>query len=106
MIMSNIAAPAAADARPLQGKPRVPTAWDGISGGLRRHRGLLIAASAAGIGVSAGWMWLGAAAVTPLLYLLPCAAMMAMCMRGQGTSINSTVNPSPKSGNPDPGSSQ
>jgi hypothetical protein len=30
----------------------------------------------------AGWKWLGAAAMLPLLPILPCAAMMAMCMRG------------------------
>ncbi|MFW2445791.1 MAG: hypothetical protein ACN4E6_00565 [Qipengyuania pacifica] len=27
-------------------------------------------------------MWFGFAAVLPLLYLLPCLAMMAMCMKG------------------------
>jgi len=27
-------------------------------------------------------MWFGFAAVLPLLYLFPCLAMMAMCMKG------------------------
>ncbi|MCP2017743.1 MAG: hypothetical protein ABJF09_03440 [Qipengyuania citrea] len=29
-----------------------------------------------------GSMWFGFAAVLPLLYLFPCLAMMAMCMKG------------------------
>jgi hypothetical protein len=29
-----------------------------------------------------GSVWLGLAAVLPLLYLLPCLAMLAMCMKG------------------------
>jgi hypothetical protein len=28
-----------------------------------------------------GWAWLGLAAVLPLFYVLPCAAMLAFCMR-------------------------
>jgi hypothetical protein len=57
---------------------------------LRGRRGLLLVAAALGIiGILAGWTWLGTAAVLPLLYILPCAAMMAMCMRGHGGSANS-----------------
>ena len=31
-----------------------------------------------------GWYALGFAAVLPLLYVLPCMAMMGFCMRGMG----------------------
>ena len=56
---------------------------------LRGRWGLLLAAAAFGIiGILAGWTWLGSAAVLPLLYTLPCAAMMAVCMRGHGGSAN------------------
>jgi hypothetical protein len=56
---------------------------------LRGRWGLLLAAAALGIiGMLAGWTWLGSAAVLPLLYTLPCAAMMAVCMRGHGGSAN------------------
>src|SRR5258707_15868925 len=57
---------------------------------LSGRRGLLLVAAALGIiGILAGWTWLGTAAVLPLLYTLPCAAMMAMCMRGHGGSATS-----------------
>jgi len=60
---------------------------------LRGRRGLLLVAAALGIiGILAGWTWLGTAALLPLLYTLPCAAMMAMCMRGHGGSANSPTN--------------
>jgi hypothetical protein len=56
---------------------------------LSGRRGALLAAAALGIiGILAGWTWLGTAAVLPLLYTLPCAAMMAVCMRGHGGSAN------------------
>lgn len=52
---------------------------------LRGRGGLLaLAAVLAVTGFLAGWAWLGTAAVLPLLYALPCAAMMAMCMKGHG----------------------
>src|SRR5260221_10633314 len=55
---------------------------------LRGRRGLLLVAAALGIvGILVGWTWFGTAAVLPLLYILPCAAMMA-CMRGHGGSAN------------------
>jgi len=54
---------------------------------LKGYKGLLILAAGLGItGLLTGWMWLGAAAVLPLLYTLPCVVMMAMCMRGHGRS--------------------
>ncbi len=43
---------------------------------LSGRRGLLLVAAALGIiAILAGWTWLGTAAVLPLLYTLPCAAM-------------------------------
>jgi hypothetical protein len=41
----------------------------------------------------AGWKWLGAAAMLPLLSILPCTAMMAMCMRGHDGSGNTLAAP-------------
>jgi hypothetical protein len=56
---------------------------------LRGRRGLLLVAAALGIvGILVGWTLFGTAAVLPLLRILPCAAMMAMCMRGHGGSAN------------------
>src|SRR5258708_30353778 len=71
---------------------------------LRGRRGLLLVAAALGIvGILAGWTWLGTAAVLPLLYTLPCAAMMAMCMRGHGGAANSpTKSGSGKGSGADP----
>jgi len=53
---------------------------------LRRGRGMLVLVTAvAGIvALASGWYWLGFAAIAPLLFLLPCAAMMAFCMKGTG----------------------
>ena len=68
----------------------------------RTRRGLLIGTAALGIiAFLAGWRWLGAAAVLPLFYLLPCAAIILMCVRGHGGSTNAPTtpgsNPEPKS---------
>ena len=41
--------------------------------------GLILAAGAA---LAIGQHWLALADLLPLLYLLPCAGMMAMCMKG------------------------
>ena len=40
----------------------------------------------AAAGLVFGGVWWGFAAILPLLYVLPCAAMMAMCMKGHGGS--------------------
>jgi hypothetical protein len=61
----------------------------GVAAFLGGRKGLALAAAALGIvAFLAGWMWLGTAAVLPLLYTLPCAATMAMCMKGQGGAGN------------------
>jgi hypothetical protein len=46
----------------------------------------------------AGWRWFGTAAVLPLLYILPCVAMMAMCMRGRGGLGNAPTAPNDSTG--------
>jgi hypothetical protein len=56
---------------------------------LRSGKGLLLVAAALGIiAFFAGWQWFGTAAMLPLLYVLPCAAMVAMCMNGHGGAGN------------------
>ena len=51
---------------------------------LSRRRGLVFggAAIVAGIVLALNQHWLAIAALTPLLFLLPCAVMMFMCMKG------------------------
>lgn len=66
---------------------------------LRDRKGLLFVMAALGIiAFFAGWRWFGAAAMLPLLYTLPCAAMMAMCMRGHGASGNTSIAPNNSAG--------
>jgi len=49
------------------------------------RRGLWVfALTLAAAGLFLGGAWWGFAAILPLLYVLPCAAMMAMCMKGHG----------------------
>src|SRR5882757_817603 len=65
----------------------------GIPTHLQGRRSLLILATLLGAGgVFAAWQWFGATAILPLLYTLPCAAMMMMCMRGHGGAGNTPVN--------------
>ena len=71
---------------------RLSAVWASAPGFLRGRGGLLmLAAALAAVGLLAGWTWLGTAAVLPLLYALPCAAMMAMCMKGHGGSGGNTL---------------
>jgi hypothetical protein len=61
----------------------------------------------AALGLAAAGVGWGIAAILPFLYVLPCAAMMAMCMKGQdGSGQGSTAKPEPASnaaGNADAG---
>lgn len=71
----------------------------GALGYLRDRKGLLFVVAALGIiAFFAGWRWFGAAAMLPLIYTLPCAAMMAMCMRGHGASGNTSTTPNNSTG--------
>lgn len=48
-----------------------------------RKKWLIAASVVLAVGAAIlGSVWLGLAAVLPLLYLLPCLAMVAMCMKG------------------------
>jgi hypothetical protein len=62
-----------------------PAAGAGALSWLKSGRGLLVLAAAAGIAaLASGGYWFGFAAIAPLLFLLPCAVMMAHCMKGMG----------------------
>jgi hypothetical protein len=69
----------------------------GIPAYLNRRKGLVLVAAALGI-ILAGWTWFGASAVLPLLYSLPCTAMMAMCMRDHGRSGSAPTKPNDSAG--------
>lgn len=76
------------------GFPQAAVFGQGAPAYLKGRTGLLLLAAAIGVvGLVAGGTWFGMAAVLPLLYILPCAAMMAMCMRGHGGSGNAPVKP-------------
>ena len=51
-----------------------------------RHRELILAggAVALALGLALSEHWVTLAALAPLLYVLPCAVMMLMCMKGIG----------------------
>jgi hypothetical protein len=53
---------------------------------------LLVALTVLAIALAAAWLWFGAGAVRPLLYVLPCAAMMAVCMKGHRASGDAPPN--------------
>lgn len=55
-----------------------------------RNKWFLIAAALLAVAALAfGSAWLGLAALLPLLYILPCLVMVAMCMRMHGKSNDS-----------------
>ena len=70
----------------------------------RSRLALILILAAAGL--AAGGAWFGIAAILPLLYVLPCVAMMAMCMKGHGSSNASTAKPGTIAGTFDTGVSQ
>jgi uncharacterized membrane protein len=51
------------------------------------------AALAAGITFALSQHWFAVAALTPLLFLLPCAAMMFMCMKGMNHGQQTSAAP-------------
>ena len=79
----------------------------GIPTYLKGRRSMLIVAAVLGAtGVFAGWQWFGAAAMLPLLYTLPCAAIMMMCMRGHGGTGNTPMNSNSSGTEPGPDKTQ
>ena len=79
----------------------------GISDYLKGHGRLLIVAGVLGAtGIFAGWQLFGAAAMLPLLCTLPCAAMMMMCMRGNGGTGNTPMNSNSTGTEPGPDKTQ
>ena len=91
---------------PITNSPAFPYAMADQAGPVsvaRRYlggrRGLWVFALALAVaGLFLGGAWWGFAAVLPLLYVLPCAAMMAMCMKGHGGSgQNTDARPDPAS---------
>jgi hypothetical protein len=78
----------------------------GVPAFLTGRKGLVLAAAVFGIiALVAGWTWFGTAAVLPLLYTLPCAAMMAMCMRGNG-GAGKAADQADSGGRTEPGGSR
>ena len=73
-----ITTPATAGSSSCHGGSRASVGW--LSG----RRGLIFGAGAIVVVVALGLAqhWLSAAALTLLLFLVPCAVMMFMCMRG------------------------
>lgn len=70
------------------------TACGSARSSLRGGRSLLIPVLIfAAVSLAAGWAWFGTTAILPLLYVLPCAAMLAMCMKGHGGSGEPAVKP-------------
>ena len=69
----------------------------GSSGSLfRRRRGLIVGGVfvVASVALALGQGWIALASLTPLLFLLPCALMMFMCMKGHGGPTGTTRAPS------------
>ena len=73
---------------PATADPLHKEAGGSCSGGLGQRRKWLLAASAvlALAALALGSMWFGFVAILPFLYVLSCLAMLAMCMRKNGTS--------------------
>lgn len=69
---------------------------------LSRRRGLVFGGGAivAGTALALSHHWLAAAALAPLLYLLPCLALMYMCMKSMKHGEQAST--APASANADP----
>jgi len=76
--------------------------WRSARSLLRGRSLLTLTLILAALGVTAGWAWSGSAAMLPLL-VVPCAAMMAMCMKGHGSSNSSAAKPDNVAGTSDTG---
>lgn len=64
---------------------------------LAKRRGwvLLGSAAAAGTGLALGEEWMTFTGLAPLLYFLPCAAIIVFCMRGMTREAQTTPDQSP-----------
>lgn len=73
---------------PDTGAPVRPGSTQGSSGGLGGRPALAVAGVviAAGIGLALSQHWLDLATLVPLLFVLPCMAMMFMCIKGMNRS--------------------
>jgi hypothetical protein len=70
-----------------------------LLGSMRSRAGVLIVAILLGTaGLVTAWTWFGTTAVLPLLYILPCAVMMLLCMRGHGGAGNTPTSSNDSSG--------
>lgn len=63
---------------------------------LRGSRGMLVLVGI--VALAFGWYLLGFAAIVPVLYLLPCAVMMAMCAKGMSHGDGQSKCAATKSG--------
>ena len=62
-------------------------------GWLRGRRAAVLAAVALAVAAFAfGSAWFGFAAILPLLYLLPCAAMLYFCQKGMNNPADKPLN--------------
>jgi hypothetical protein len=84
-----ITTPAAAGSSSCQGASQSSGSW------LGRRRGLVFGggAIAAGAALALSQHWLTVASLAPLLFLLPCAVMMLMCMKGMNHGQQTGVAP-------------
>jgi DUF2933 family protein len=66
---------------------------------LGRRRGLILGGAAimAATALALSHHWLTVAELAPLLFLLPCAVMMFMCMKGMNHSQQTSAAPAPTS---------
>jgi hypothetical protein len=71
------------------------SAKQGSGSWFSRRRGLILGGGAivAGIALALSQHWLAVAALTPLLFLLPCAVMMFMCMKGMNHGQQGSTAP-------------
>ena len=60
---------------------------------VKNRKGLLLATALGAVGLFVAWQWFGTSAVLRLLYVVPCAAMTVICMRGHGESGNTPGAP-------------
>lgn len=108
---------------PVSTEPQPPaSAAQGVACSMGHGSGSPSQSGLAWLGKYRGWVWLGSAAIAgtglalgegwvtfaglaPLLYSLPCAAMMVFCMKGMSSGMQKTQDqnpapPPPSDGNP------